>query len=216
MLGYAVVYLLVALVVAMYLLQISLLKKIDGHDQRYEQIDDGVTQHGNARRGSIRKRTKLERPSKGRLHFERSPSPNGLGGHDEARHNADGDKTRADGHGTDLFDPAANEGQSVKAQDDDTVGECGKPRATYEGDGQNQQAFQEDQKCAAEGMVRKNTSDEIAHGRDAAEHGGHICGDHAGETHPLTQQDLPARDWLCGDGLDGAGSHLTRERIHGS
>src|SRR6267143_1873280 len=95
---------------------------IDGNDQRYEQIYDSVTHHCSAWRGSIRKRTELESP-KGGLQFEGRPSPNGLARHDEARHNADGDKTRAVSHGTDLFNPAANEGQSVKAQDDDTVRE---------------------------------------------------------------------------------------------
>ena len=99
------------------------MKMIDGDDQRSEQIDDSVSYHRSARRGSIRKRTELERPSEGRLHFEGSPSPDGLARHDEARNNADGDKTRAVSHGTDLFDPAAHEGQSVKAQDDDTVRE---------------------------------------------------------------------------------------------
>src|SRR5205807_10527280 len=52
-------------------LEIPLMRKIDGNDHCYEQIDDSVNQHCSARRGNIRKRTELEIPSERRLHFER-------------------------------------------------------------------------------------------------------------------------------------------------
>src|SRR5208282_4766403 len=169
-----------------------------------------------------------ERAGEGRLHDVGSAPPDGFGGHDHTRENTEIDQALGLRDGADLFEPAADEGYTMHAEDDDAVGESGKDSAEQKSQGEHKQAFEVDERSAGKGAVRTNAADEVADRNDSTENQRNIARNHGGETQPFAKKDLPAMNGLGGDGLDcggldfagdgidaGEDGHENCEHVHG-
>ena len=103
----------------------------------------------------------------------------------------------------------------MQSQRQDPVGKGGEGGAEKEGDGEEQQAFEQNQTHTAHEVPSRVTGQNVGHGSRATHHQNDVGGEHPHETQPFSNQHLPAADRLRRHRVDGAGGDFARKRING-
>src|SRR5690606_9918076 len=153
-----------------------------------------------------------ERDGNGRLDLVRGQLPHRVAGYQDAAGDAEADHRVIVERGADLFDQPAGQRQAIEHEDDDTVGHRREDRRAEHRQAEQNGRDENHQRQAGQHIRRGVVADEPRGGDHRGEHQSDVDHDHRQEAEVLAGDDLPARERLGRNDVQGTSLDLAGDR----